>query len=241
MSKSPVTPPLQRRERRVLTDDVADSIREAILSGRIARGARLIEDELAENLNVSRGPIRAAIFRLQQEGLVVHETHRGATVARVSLEDAEEIYTLRRALERLAMENACLKATEADLAPLDAILLLFQSVPRASMTRRRVAELDIDFHDALFRAAHHGRLYRAWEALRSQILVFLLLRDGLPDDYLTSWYRDHTRLLELVREGDVARAIAAIDGHIQEAYARLEKHLLQEAAGEQPNMEPSEI
>ncbi|MET4635106.1 DNA-binding GntR family transcriptional regulator [Kaistia defluvii] len=228
MSKSPVTPALERRERRVLTDDVADSIREAILSGRIQGGERLIEDELAESLKVSRGPIRAAIFRLQQEGLVVHETHRGATVARVSAEDAEEIYTLRRALERLATENACLKATQADLAPLDAILLLFQSVPRASMTRRRVAELDIDFHDALFRAAHHGRLYRAWEALRSQIFVFLLLRDGLPDDYLTSWYRDHADLLQKVREGDVVKAVTAIDEHIQGAYARLKEHLQQD-------------
>jgi DNA-binding GntR family transcriptional regulator len=226
MSKSPITPPLQRRERRVLTDDVADSLREAILSGRFKRGERLIEDELAESLNVSRGPIRQAIFRLQQEGLVVHETHRGATVAQISLQDASEIYSLRKALEKLAVEQACLHATEADLAPLDAILLLFQSIPRATMTRRRVAELDIDFHDALFRAAHHGRLYRAWEALRSQIFVFLLLRDGLPEDYLTSWYQAHARLLEIVRGHDASAAIACIEEHVEAAYGRLKEHLL---------------
>ena len=223
MSKSPVTPPLQRRERRVLTDDVADSIREAILSGRLKGGDRLIEDELAESLNVSRGPIRQAIFRLEQEGLVIHETHRGATVAQVSAEDADEIYSLRRALERLAVASACERATEADFQPLDAILTLFQSVPRASMTRRRVAELDI--HDALFRAAHHGRLYRSWESLRSQIFVFLLLRDGLPNDYLTSWYRDHARLLDLVRRRDTEAAIACVDEHIGGAYERLKAHM----------------
>ena len=227
MSKSPITPPLQRRERRVLTDDVADSLREAILSGRFKRGERLIEDELAESLNVSRGPIRQAIFRLQQEGLVVHETHRGATVAQISLHDASEIYSLRKALEKLAVEQACRNATEADLAPLDAILLLFQSIPRASMTRRRVAELDIDFHDALFRAAHHGRLYRAWEALRSQIFVFLLLRDGLPEDYLTSWYQAHARLLAIVRSQDAPAAVTCIEEHIEAAYGRLKEHLLE--------------
>jgi DNA-binding GntR family transcriptional regulator len=228
MSKSPAIPLLQRRERRVLTDDVADSIREAVLSGRLKGGDRLIEDELAESLGVSRGPIRQAIFRLQQEGLVVHETHRGATVAQVSIEDAAEIYSLRQALERLAITAACDHATAADLAPLDAILLLFQTTPRASMTRRRVAELDIDFHDALFRASHHGRLYRAWEALRSQIFVFLLLRDGLPADYLTSWYRDHSRLLELVRARDKAQAAACIEEHIGGAYARLQEHMAEE-------------
>ncbi len=226
MSKSPITPPLQRRERRVLTDDVADALREAILSGRFKRGERLIEDELAESLNVSRGPIRQAIFRLQQEGLVVHETHRGATVAQISLQDASEIYSLRKALEKLAVEQACLDATEADFAPLEAILLLFQSIPRATMTRRRVAELDIDFHDALFRAAHHARLYRAWEALRSQIFVFLLLRDGLPEDYLTSWYQAHARLLAMVRNRDSATALACIEEHIEAAYGRLKEHLL---------------
>lgn len=225
MSKSPLAPHLQRRERRVLTDDVADSIREAILSGRLKGGDRLIEDELAESLNVSRGPIRQAIFRLEQEGLVVHETHRGATVARVSVEDAAEIYSLRRALETLAVTSACERATEVDFAPLEAILTLFQSVPRASMTRRRVAELDIDFHDALFRAAHHGRLYRAWEALRSQIFVFLLLRDGLPNDYLVSWYRDHARLLQLVKDRDKATAAACIEEHIGGAYERLQAHM----------------
>jgi DNA-binding GntR family transcriptional regulator len=113
MSKSPVITQLQRRERRVLTDDVADSIREAVLSGRLKGGDRLIEDELAESLGVSRGPIRQAIFRLQQEGLVVHETHRGATVAQVSIEDAAEIYSLRQALERLAIAQACDRATAA--------------------------------------------------------------------------------------------------------------------------------
>lgn len=225
MSKSPVSVHLQRRERRVLTDDVADSIREAIMSGRLKGGDRLIEDDLAESLNVSRGPIRQAIFRLEQEGLVVHETHRGATVARVSVEDAAEIYSLRKALERLAIASACEKATDEDLAPLEAILLLFQSIPRPSITRRRVAELDIEFHDAMFRAARHARLYRAWESLRSQIFVFLLLRDGLPDDYLTSWYRDHSRLLELVRRRDKPLAEAAILEHLDGAYTRLLEHM----------------
>jgi DNA-binding GntR family transcriptional regulator len=230
MSKSPVTPFLQRRERRVLTDDAVDSLREAILSGRLKGGDRLIEDELAESLGVSRGPVRQAIFRLEREGLVVHEAHRGATVAQVSIEDAAEIYSLRRALECLSVAEACERATDADLTPLEAILTLFQSVQRATMTRRRVAELDIDFHDALFRAAHHGRLYRAWEALRSQIFVFLLLRDGLPQDYLTSWYRDHARLLELVRRRDKAQAVETMEEHIGAAYRRLQEHLAEDAA-----------
>ncbi len=219
------------RQRRVLTDDVADAIRDAILSGKIAPGARLIEDDLASSLNVSRGPIRQAIFRLQQEGLVIHEAHRGATVAHVSEEDIAEIYSLRTALERLAVAEACRRADAEDLVPLEAILVLFRSTPRGEITRKKVAELDIDFHDALFRAAHHKRLYRAWQGLRSQIMVFLLLRDALPDDYLDSWHRDHRKLLDVIRARDVAGAIEAIETHIGGALSRL-RAMLAKGGGE---------
>ncbi|MEQ8695735.1 DNA-binding transcriptional regulator, GntR family [Bauldia litoralis] len=221
MEDNSIDQPVQPRRRRVLMDDVVDAIREAILSGKLAAGTRLIEDDLAQMLDVSRGPIRQALFKLQQEGLVVHETHRGATVATTSPDDVAEIYSLRTALERLAIEQACKKATASDLAPLEAILLLFQSTPRENITRKKVAEFDIDFHDALFRAAHHRRLYRAWEGLRSQVMVFLLLRDALPDDYLDSWHRDHANLVATVRAGDVAAATAAIEEHIGGAHARL--------------------
>jgi DNA-binding GntR family transcriptional regulator len=213
---------LRPRQRRVLVDDVTDAIREAILSGKLAAGMRLIEDDLAAQLNVSRGPIRQAIFRLQQEGLVVHETHRGATVATVSREDIAEIYSLRTGLERMAVEEACRKASPADLGPMEAILVLFRSIPRTDITRKRVAELDMEFHDALFRAAHHQRLYRMWQTLRSQVMVFLLLRDALPDDYLDSWHRDHKQILDLVRARDVAGAVAASEQHIGGAYERLQ-------------------
>ena len=216
--ENPLSPP---RRRRVLMDDVVDAIREAILAGRFTAGARLIEDDLARMLDVSRGPIRQALFQLEKEGLVVHQTHRGATVATVSREDIAEIYSLRTALERLAVEEACRHATAADLAPLEAILTLFQSTPREAITRKKVASYDVDFHDALFRASHHTRLNRAWEGLRSQVMVFLLLRDALPDDYLDSWHRDHANLLEVVRRRDVAAATSAIEAHIGGAHDRL--------------------
>ena len=75
----------------MLTDDVVDTLRDAILNDELPAGARLIEDDLAATLRVSRGPVRQAIFRLQQEGLVVHaargaraiEAHLGAAFARL--------------------------------------------------------------------------------------------------------------------------------------------------------------
>lgn len=207
--------------RRVLTDDVVDQIRNAILSGKIRPGARLIEEDLAASLQVSRGPVRQAIFRLQQEGLVVHEPHKGATVGEVSEDDVAEIYSLRLALERLAIEQAIRKASDRDLAEIELVLSRFRETPRSSINRRMVAELDIDFHDAIFRAAGSWRLYRAWQTLRSQLMMFLMLREALPDDYLDSWQGDHQMLLDVIRAGNVAKAQKVVDAHIGGAKARL--------------------
>ena len=207
--------------RRVLTDDVVDAIRAAILAGKIKPGARLIEEDLATSLKVSRGPVRQAIFRLQQEGLVVHEPHRGATVREISEEDVADIYDLRLALERLAIEQAVRKAGPQEIAEIEAVLDRFSRMPRDSVTRRVVAELDVDFHDAIFRAAGSWRLYRAWEMLRSQLMMFLMLHEALPADYLDSWHRDHRRLVEVIRQSDPAAARATIEEHINKARERL--------------------
>jgi DNA-binding GntR family transcriptional regulator len=213
-----------------------DALRDAIVSGKISPGVRLIEEDLAAMLKVSRGPVRQAIFRLQQEGLIVHEPHRGATVGQISEDDVDEIYSLRLALERLAIEQASRKAGGGRLVEIEAVLKRFQAMPRTEVTRKVVAELDIDFHDAIFRAAGNWRLYRAWQTLRSQLMMFLMLRDALPEDYLESWHRDHLHLLEVIRSGDGAVAQTTIESHIGQAKARL-LALLEEGRNVVPNPE----
>ena len=205
----------------MLTDDVVEAIREAILNDELPAGSRLIEDDLASMLKVSRGPVRQAIFRLQQEGLVSHEPHRGATVVRVSADDSEEIFSLRTALERLSIARACRLRTGDDLAALRAVLDRFRATPRAQMTRKLAAEFDIDFHDALFRAAHHTRLYQAWERVRSQVFLFLLLRDLQPAGFKDSWHKDHDDLVRLVGDRNETEAVEAITRHLGGAFDRL--------------------
>src|SRR5512147_2302861 len=86
-----------------LFQEVADRLREAILQGRFRPGERLREAELATMLEVSRGPVREALTRLEHEGLVTTRRNRGATVSRLSKEDEEEVRSLRLTLERLAV------------------------------------------------------------------------------------------------------------------------------------------
>jgi len=206
--------------RRVLADEVADAIRNAIFAGRIDLGQRLVEEELASMLNVSRGPVREALVVLSQEGLVHMERHRGATVAQLGLDEVHEIYTLRMALERLAAECICRQATNADFDCIAAVLQQFDKLPRP-LTRSKVAGLDVAFHDAIFQAAHHERLYRAWLSLRSQIFLYLVFRGALRHDFAQSWLKDHEDLLEVLTRRKRAPAVKLVEAHIDGTYQRV--------------------
>src|SRR5258708_39160738 len=105
--------------RKSLGEDVADRLREAILHGELSPGQHLREEELGERLQVSRGPVRDAFVLLEREGLVTSSRHRGVSVVDVTLKDLHEVYTLRSALEPLAITLAIQRATGGDLAQID--------------------------------------------------------------------------------------------------------------------------
>lgn len=211
---------LSTATRRVLADEVVDAIRTAIVTGVIEAGTRLIEGELATQLQVSRSPVREALARLELEGLVVTERHRGSTVAQFSPGDVGELYSLRSALERLGAEQACRCASDEDLAAVGQVLDGFNKLPRP-LTRTAVANLDVNFHDAIFSAAHHDRLYRAWTMLRPQISLSLLQRGAFRPDYTTTWQEDHQELLDALKARKAATAAKIVEAHIEGTYRRV--------------------
>src|SRR5258707_4522029 len=105
-----------------LADSIRAQLREAILRGDFTAGEHVREVEIAARYDVSRGPVREALLQLEQEGLVMLRRNRGAVVARLSRADLEEVYSLRLALERLAVVHAVRHGTEADFAQLDGVL-----------------------------------------------------------------------------------------------------------------------
>ncbi|MCU1490274.1 MAG: GntR family transcriptional regulator [Acidimicrobiaceae bacterium] len=220
MTRKPAVGSLVPAQRRVLADEAADAIRSAIVSGDLVPGRRLIEDELAFQLGVSRGPVREALARLTREGLVLNEHHRGAIVACLSGEEVEEIYSLRTALECLAAERVCTSATVEDLQAIERIVEYIDELPKP-LEKLAVANLDLDFHDAVFRAAHHNRLYAAWEGLRSQIFLFLMSGGDLTADFEVSWRRDHEIFLEALRRRELPALLEVVEGHVESTYRRV--------------------
>src|SRR5689334_9971359 len=136
-------PPLTPAVKRSLADDVVDRLRDAILHGSFKPGEPLREEQLAAMLDVSRGPVREALVQLEREGLVLMRRHRGATVARLSRGDLEEVYSLRLALERLATQRAVQYAAEEDFKAMEEVLEAFDIVLSRSPSEKEVAELDV--------------------------------------------------------------------------------------------------
>ncbi|MEV6040979.1 GntR family transcriptional regulator [Nonomuraea sp. NPDC052116] len=201
--------------RRGLADEVADRIREAIFAGTYAPGAQLREVELAGALDVSRGPVREALLRLEREGLVRSAWHRGATVTTLSPADVAELDSLRAALEQLAVRQVAAHASDDDLA----------TVEQAAERMRRVEDehemvrCDIAFHDAVYAAARHRRLEEAWQAIRSQVHLFLLTRIGVRSaDYLAHIPEEHRELAAALRARDTERALTLFAAHRLHAF-----------------------
>jgi DNA-binding GntR family transcriptional regulator len=226
MAETPLA--LNIASRRVLADVVTDDLRDAIISHELEPGRRLAEDDLANQMGVSRGPVREALARLEREGLVVIERHRGARIASWDRRDIEEIFSLRLVLEELAIEWACKNATAADFISLEAPIKEFRLLNAKTRTPKAVSRLDLEFHSALFMSAHHDRLFRAWEILRSQMHSFLIYTwtrdDTINKTLMSSWDVDHKKFVDIIRKRDVKGGKAEIKAHVERGLSRVAKH-----------------
>jgi DNA-binding GntR family transcriptional regulator len=206
---------------RGLAADIALRLRTAILHGYFEPGERLREEALAKSMGVSRGPIREAFSQLEREGLVVIQRNRGTFVARLTREDAEEIYSLRRVLERLATQRAILQATSAQLDAMQQVIDTMAVCTERGITEQEAAELDMQFHELLYQASNHRRLYDCWVNLRRQIHILLLSRNVADADYRVITVSSHQVILDALRTRDDERAVALIEDHLRGSYERV--------------------
>ncbi|MGY9083468.1 MAG: GntR family transcriptional regulator [Acidimicrobiales bacterium] len=191
---------------------VTAAIRELIMTGAVDPGERLVETDLSERFGTSRGPVRDAFKELEQSGLVISVPRRGTFVATLTAADMHEIYTLRLALEKLAIRTSAQIATEQDVATMRAAIDRLSEAHRTG-NRRAGAEADIAIHRLIVRTAGHERLTEAWERLADQTLLLMAqLMDLLLDVQHAAG--DHHTLVNAIADHDVAGAEAALTDHL---------------------------
>lgn len=196
-----------------LRDVVFNTLREAIITGDLAPGERLMEIALADRLGVSRTPVREAIRKLELEGLVVMVPRKGAHVASINEKNLQDVIEIRMVLEEFAIGLACERITDAELLELKQIHDEFITCVGKG-DPRTIAQKDETFHDAIFRATDNNRLISIIGNLREQFYRYRMeyVKDIENHEDLI---RDHHDLLEAIIGHDGDRASRLMHDHIE--------------------------
>ena len=208
-------------ENQALAVGIASRLRDAILAGYFGPGEQLREEPLARSMGVSRGPVREALLRLEREGLVVVRRNRGAFVAQLSARDLEEVYTLRLAIERLAMQRVVRRASVEQVAELQAVVDQMTAASVRGISEQEAADFDLRFHDLIYAASDHRRLSEVWANLRPQVHILLLNRNVARGDFREFLVMGHQWIVDSLRDRDEDRATRAIEDHLRGSYDRV--------------------
>ncbi|MCW5849494.1 MAG: GntR family transcriptional regulator [Anaerolineae bacterium] len=203
-----------------LRDHIKRQVCDAILNGLFKPGARLVEATIAEQLGVSRAPVREALVSLEREGIVASLPRRGYFVIDFTEKDIEELYSLRRLLEIEALRRALPNFTADDLAAMQAIVDQLGENTAPDREPSRTIQLDWSFHEMICRVADHSRLYSTWDSMRLQtwLLIGLTTPTHEHDPYRPK--DRHQRILDVITAGDLARAEVELREHLIDAEER---------------------
>lgn len=200
--------PIARTTRATL---IAEDMREQLLSGAVAPGTPLGDEDLAEVTGAPVGTVRQALSELERDGLVVHSLHRGLEVTPITRAEVKDIYAARRVYERAGLE-AMVAAQPVDVSWLQAAIDRMGEAAVAG-DHRALVESEMAFHLALVAAAGTSRVTRAAQAVLKELRLVLPVVDRSCDD-LPALVADHQYLAAVFRSGELGESAAALEDHL---------------------------
>lgn len=199
-----------------LHEQTYQALRNAILSGELAVGVRLVETQLAETLQVSRTPIREAIRQLQRENLLASDENGALRVAKLSIADAVQLYDCRIALEQLSVAEACRKVTTAQVGQLEAAVQQAEKTlgqQSNQLTNYQLLHMDYQFHRLLAESSANAWLVQILDQVFDK-MALLRLRTMEHNPGVLEIRSEHRRIFEAVRDRDPVAATQAIQYHL---------------------------
>lgn len=194
---------------------VYNEVKEALLSGQYQKGEWLTEHMLTQKLGVSRTPVRSALQRLAEDGLVSLTPNRGAVVIGIAKEDIVDIYRIRMRLEGLASAMAAEKVTQETKQKLSETVALFEFYAQRQDTER-IEELDTVFHSMIYEASGSRTLQRILTDLHSNTKAYRTQSLCIPGRRLKT-LEEHKEILNAILTGDAERAESLTSAHIERA------------------------
>jgi DNA-binding GntR family transcriptional regulator len=201
-----------------VTEQVTVMLRDQIIQGEILPGARLLQNEVASRFRVSSTPVREAFGRLQAEGLLRSDSHRGVQVVSPTLQDIAECYTIRQRLEPLAIEWAIANASPSLFRPLAVLVRRMEEQIGPS----EFLSLNHEFHSGLYALSGSNRLNALIDTVRDQAATYLLMLARAKDADLTQIMAradaEHHEILEYCCRGDAQAASNAVQMHLEAGF-----------------------
>lgn len=206
-----------------LRDVVFNTLRQAILTGEMKPGERLMEIHLANKLGVSRTPIREAIRKLELEGLVVMIPRRGAEVAQITWKNLKDVLEVRKALDVLAIELACDRMRQEELNELYRACNEFKEATR-TQELRKIAEADVRLHDMIVQSTRNDRLIQLVNNLAEQMYRyrFEYIKDSTQYERLI---QEHNDMYESILRKDKESAARVVTRHVNNQEEAITKQL----------------
>jgi len=215
--KSPQLQPLQLMN---LRDQIEESVRTAIWNGAFSPGEKIIETVIAEQLNVSRAPVREALSILERDGMVVSMPRKGYYVTDFTEKDIREIYEFRILLEVGALRRMIDRFTDEDIARLQEIVSELEAAINRGDSYSSIVSLDFLFHEHITRCADHSRLFHAWNSMRWQTMMLIGITTRTHTHVVEQPHTLHQQILNAIVDRDLDCAAATLTEHIRDAERR---------------------
>lgn len=204
---------------RTLRESVVDAIRIKIISHELEPGSRIVEQDLAAEFGISRGPVREALRQLEQEGLIEYARNVGCSVKHVTIEDLYEIYLMRSNYEMLAVRLCDGKIPMKVLDRMEQIMEEMKGLNQEHYGE--VFTLDCEFHGELIRMVELPRLLKAWEELNYGNVIVGYSEKVNRENITELQHEIHKLILDACRRGDKAEICQAIQDHYMKGIRRL--------------------
>ncbi|MGB0893547.1 MAG: GntR family transcriptional regulator [Parashewanella sp.] len=206
------------------TQVVVEVLRESLLSGEIAAGEPLRQSALAEQLHVSRIPVREALLQLEAEGLVKFEAHKGASATFISVEQVRELFELRAMIETDLLAKAIPNLTDDNIAEAEKVLSELGAALKQRDSIATWSELNTEFHTCLYKAANRPNTLKVIQSLNTSCDRYIRLQ-LLSDDGIPKAEQEHKQLLHLCKSRQLIPATELLKAHILGAADTIE-HLV---------------
>lgn len=217
--------------RSVLADQVKDRILEGILNGEYPPDARIVETQVARELNTSQAPVREALRALEALGFVEITPFKGARLRRPTRREILEAYAVRSALEALGARSAVPRLTPADLDELEGHCAAMQAAAEVG-DGHGVADADARFHGRLIELADNRTLDKVWRSLEPFLRTYITLVAPGADPH---WSAElHAPIMAALRQGDTDEVVAALEQH----FAKASENMARRWPDGQPAIEP---